>query len=248
MILMTLPVWLVNLLPPVVLIALLPLLIKGANLLYGWGCGWTSMRERFPARDPGRSGDTYAGQSGGIIRGSTQYSLRGLTVKVAPAGVYLSPSFARRYPCFIPWASIRRAAVRGASISITVESEESFYFSLPGKALSVLQAHLEPGKIQHLPAVGSVLVGLARVRVLRDVIGPRWPVAVGLFSTLCFMVLVTLPLSIWTDLLISAIAGVLGTIGLFLAPARPSGDGMPTAKEPSPGRQLSEKSNKGLTG
>jgi hypothetical protein len=232
---MALPPWLVNLLPPILMVALLPLLIRGADLLFGFGCDWKSVRERFPARDPQKPGDTYEGQSGGIIRGSARYSLRGLTVRVAPAGVYLHPSFARRCPCFIPWSGIRRAAVRGASISVTVESEQPFYFSLPGKALPVLEANLEPDKIQRLPSVSAVLVGLARGGVLRDAIGSRWMVAVGLFGTVCFMVLGTLPLSIGTALLISALAGALGTVGMYLVPSLLGGKSVSAGKSPAPG-------------
>ncbi len=159
---MALPPWAINtLLPPIVMIALLPLLIRGSYLLIGWGCGWNSVRERFRAWVPQTSGETYKGQFGGIIVGSTRYSLRGLKVGVAPAGVYLYPSFARRSPCFIPWSSIRRAAVRGASIHVTVEYEQSFDFTLPSQALSVLEANLEQGKIQRgLPSGPAALAGL----------------------------------------------------------------------------------------
>jgi len=159
---MTLQPWLISILPPIVLVALLPFLIRGSNLLICWGCGWKSVLERFPAWVPQTSGETYKKQFGGIVVGSTQYSLRGLKAGVAPTGVYLYPSFARRSPCFIPWSSIRRAAVRGASIHLTVEYEQAFDFTLPSQALSVLEANLEPGKIQrNLPSGAAVLAGLA---------------------------------------------------------------------------------------
>jgi hypothetical protein len=174
MILMTLPPWLISsLLPSIIIIALLPLMLRGSYLLIGWGCGWKSVRERFPAWVPQTSGETYKGQFGGLILGSTRYSLRGLKVGVAPGGAYLYPSFARRSPCFIPWSSIRRAAVRGASIDVTVEYEQSFNFTLPGEALRVLEANLAPDKMQRLPSVSAVLGGLTRGGV-QAVIPSRW--------------------------------------------------------------------------
>jgi hypothetical protein len=174
MILMTLPPWLLGLLPPLVMAALLPLLIRGANLLYGWGCGWKSVLERFPARELQKSGDTYTGQTGGIVRGQGGYSLRRLKVGVVPSGIYLYPSFARRSPCFIPWSSIRSAGVRGASIDVTVEESfnysqalrvRDFNFTLPIQTLRVLEANLAPDKIHHLPPVSAVLGGLVGLGV-----------------------------------------------------------------------------------
>jgi hypothetical protein len=175
MVLTALPPWWVNLLPPILMIALLPLLLWGANLLYGWGCGWKSVQKRFPAWVPQTSGETYKGQFGGMSVGSTGYSLRGLKVGVTPAGVYLYPSFARRSPCFIPWSGIRRAAVRGATINVTVEESFNFSqalrvrelnFTLPSKALPALEAHLPPESIQRgLPTVPAVLAGLVGLGV-----------------------------------------------------------------------------------
>lgn len=170
---LTVPPWLLNLLPVILLVALIPLLMHGANLLYGWGCGWEFVRERFPAREPQKSGDIYKGQSGGIIRNSTRYSLRRLRIGVAPAGLYVYPSFARHKPCLIPWSSIGSVGVRGASMSVTVEGEQSFYFSLPAKALPVLKAHLTPDKVQQLPPLSGVLTGLAGA-AMQDASTPRW--------------------------------------------------------------------------
>ena len=216
MILTALPPWWVNLLPPIVMIALLPLLIRGSYLLIGWGSDWKSLQKRFPTWVPQTSGETYKGQSGGITVGSTGYSWRGLKVGVAPAGIYLYPPFARRSPCFIPWSSIRRAAVRGGSISVTVEYEKAFYFSLPGKALPALEAHLPPDKIQRgLPTVPAVLAGFA---------WSYWGITIGVFGTLCFAVLETVSsLSVWKELLISAVAGALGVVGMYLVLPSPQG-------------------------
>jgi hypothetical protein len=88
-------------------------------------------------------------------------------------GVYLYPRFARHSPCFIPWSGVRTVGVRGSSIHVVVEYECPFDFILPGKALPVLEANLEPKKIQRLPSVSAVLDGLARGPVL-DYAPSRW--------------------------------------------------------------------------
>lgn len=158
----------VAILSVILLIALMPLLTWGVNVLIRAVSGWKLVRERFPAKEHQKSGDTYKRQFCSINRGITSFQFRGTTVGVVPAGVYLYPSFARRDPCFIPWSRIRRAAVRGASIHVTVEYEQMFDFTLPYQALPVLEAHLEPGMIQHLPSVASVVDGLLGRRQQRE--------------------------------------------------------------------------------
>jgi hypothetical protein len=137
-------------------------LLWGTNHLLRVTSGWKSVRERFPAPGhPGRA-DIYERQFLGVGRTSSGESFRGLTVGVTPSGAYLYPSFARGSPCFVPWPSVRRAAVRGSSIHVVVEYECPFDFTLPGEALPVLEAALGPEKIQRLPCVSTVLDGLAR--------------------------------------------------------------------------------------
>jgi hypothetical protein len=124
--------------------------------------GWKSVQERFPANGPQASAEIYKQQFLGVGRVSGTGSLSGLAVGVTPHGAWLYPPFARRSPCFIPWSSVRRAAVRGSSIHVVVEYESRFDFTLPGRALPVLEANLEPERIQRLPSVSAVLDGLAR--------------------------------------------------------------------------------------
>jgi hypothetical protein len=61
------------------------------------------------------------------------------------------------------------------------------------------------------------------------------------------MVLATLPWSIGTDLLVSGIVGVLGTICMYLLPARSGGNGAPAEKGPGTERQPPGKNSKGMT-
>ena len=172
MILMTLSPALAVLLPIAGFAALTIGLVWGTNRLLLVTSGWKSVQERFPASGPQAPVEIYRRQFLGIGRASGS-SLRGLAVGVTPLGVCLYPRFARRSPCFIPWSRVRRAAVRGSSIHVVVEYERPFDFTLPGKALPVLEANLEPEKIQRLPSVSAILDGLARGGV-QDYTPSRW--------------------------------------------------------------------------
>jgi hypothetical protein len=173
MIFMTLSPALTVLLPIAGFAALTIALVWGTNRLLRVNSGWKSVRERFPATGPQPSAELYKGQFLGIGPASSGRSLRGLAVGITPLGVYLYPRFARRSPCFIPWSGVRRVGVRGSSIHVVVEYERPFDFTLPGKALPVLEANLEPKQIQRLPSVSAVLEGLARGPV-QDYTPSRW--------------------------------------------------------------------------
>jgi hypothetical protein len=170
---MTLSPALTGLLSIAGLAALTIALVWGTSRLLRLTSGWKSVQERFPATGPQTSDEIYKGQFLGIGRTSSADSFRGLAVGVTPSGLYLYPRFARHSPCFIPWSRIRRAAVRGSSIHVVVEHERPFDFTLPSKALPVLEANLEPEIIQNVPPVSAILDGLARGGV-QDALPSRW--------------------------------------------------------------------------
>jgi hypothetical protein len=116
--------------------------------------GWKNLVEKFPATEIERPGDTFKKQTGWI--GNTEFS-RNFTVQLIQEGMRICPFFASRSPLLIPWSKITEVTVPQGTvfgvqqyITLTVEWEKQFKFSLPPKVLPTIEANVSMSRFRKI--------------------------------------------------------------------------------------------------
>jgi hypothetical protein len=154
-------------------VALAGLLLLVVKLFAIKMSGWKEIAGRFPMRDVSFTGDSYKQQSG--VVGSIGSSRRGFfDIRMAQEGVCVSPYFARRNPCLIPWSAVRRVSVSDSSLHVVVNYERPFEFFLPAEALAAFQSRLSPQLFQKALSPFE-----AAKTALKDSTQPAWMTAIA---------------------------------------------------------------------
>ena len=128
--------------------------------------GWQAIAARFPMSEIHDVSGTYKRLSGNVGRLSCN---RGLTIRLAHEGVGVAPSFARSIPCLIPWSSVRKVFVSGASIHLVIDYEHIFEFYLPTDALPAVRTKLAPEMFHQATSISD-----ATRAALKEGKQPRW--------------------------------------------------------------------------
>jgi hypothetical protein len=136
----------------VVFVAAIFLFIWGNKALCRKAAGWSDLIRQFPAPEIERPGDTFEGMSGWI--GSTEFK-QSFTLQLIQEGLLVRPDFATRAPILIPWPKIIEAHVSEArvfgheqNILLKVEWEKLLDFSVPRKALPLVEAYVSADRLR----------------------------------------------------------------------------------------------------